>query len=67
MPRKPDTLVNVWLLLCASRALEDMMDIDSEQAREQNRYWFGKAQGVDGVKRWMVDEQVNEIERERGR
>ena len=62
MPRKPDTLANVWLLLCASRTLEDMMDTDSELARERNKYWFGKAQGVDGVKRWMVDEQVDEIE-----
>ena len=69
MPRKPDTLVNVWLLLCASRTLKDMVDTDSEQARERerNKYWFGKGQGVDGVKRWMVDEQVDEIERERGK
>jgi len=67
MPRKPDTLANVWLLLCASKTLEDMVDADSEQARERNKYWLGKAQGLDGVERWMVDEQVDEIERERGK
>ena len=67
MPRKSDTLANVWLLLCTSRNLEDMVNTDSELARERNKYWFGKAQGVDGVKRWMVDEQVDEIEREKGK
>ena len=57
MARRPDRLVNVWLLLCASRLLEEREDLDGQDARNEDRlYWFGKALGTDGVERWMVDE-----------
>ena len=62
MPREPNSLVNVWLLLCASRMLaEDMGCHDTRE--EKRRYWFRRAVGIDGVERWMVD---NEVEDEKG-
>jgi hypothetical protein len=61
MARRPDTLVNVWLLLCASQLLERREDIASDadengNDNENQRFWFGKGIGTDGVERWMVDD-----------
>jgi hypothetical protein len=67
MVRKPETLVNVWLLMCGSKLLEDFKGRELREAAEEartgkakgfgddERYWFGKSEGVDGVERWMVD------------
>lgn len=57
MERKPDSLMNVWLLLCGSKLLEERHDVDGQGARNENRrFWFGRGVGTDGVERWMVDE-----------
>ena len=62
MPREPNSLVNVWLLLCASRMLEEDMGCHDTR-KEKRRYCFRRAVGMDGVERWMVDK---EVEDERG-
>jgi Protein of unknown function (DUF3433) len=70
MPRQPDTLANVWMLLCGSRMLEDFegMEEVSKKARDfairrsGRRYWFGKANGIDGKERDMVDEAHSDSE-----
>ena len=61
MTRKPDTLVNVWLLLCASQLLEQREDFvghddGNGNDNEIRRFWYGKGIGTDGVERWMVDD-----------
>jgi hypothetical protein len=59
MPRDANTLVNVWLLLCGSKLLED--DVGGQDAKKnERRYFFRRAVGVDGVERWMVDKEVVE-------
>jgi hypothetical protein len=67
MVRKPETLVNVWLLMCGSRLLEDFKGRELRETKEKaqtgnakglgddEKYWFKKSEGVDGVERWMVD------------
>jgi hypothetical protein len=59
MPREPNSLVNVWLLLCASRMLEEDMSCHDTR-KEKRRYWFRRAVGMDGVERWMVDKEVKD-------
>jgi hypothetical protein len=68
MPRKPDTLVNTWLLMCASRFIEgfkgrSLADMQEEIDHGTSRYWFKKAEGVDGVERWMVDAEGDQAQR----
>jgi hypothetical protein len=60
MPRKPDTLVNTWLLMCSSRFTADfkgrpLAEVEDEIDHGHRRYWFGKAMGVDEVERWMIE------------
>jgi hypothetical protein len=57
MPRKPNSFVNVWLLLCASRILKEDCH---NTPKEKRRYWFRRAVGMDGVERWMVDMEVED-------
>lgn len=61
-PRKPDTLANSWLLMCASGFIDELNgrplhDITEDLDSGTGRYWFRKATGVDGVQRWMVDSE----------
>ena len=56
MPRKPDTLVNTWLLMCSSRFISNfkgrtLSEMQDEIDHGTIRYWFKKAEGVDGVER----------------
>lgn len=53
-PREANSLVNVWLLLCGSRLLQE----DAQNTEGESRYWFRRAVGMDGVERWMVDKEV---------
>lgn len=60
MPRKPDTLVNTWLMMCASRFVADFRDRPSAEVVAEvhdgrEGYWFGKDAGVDGTERWMIE------------
>jgi hypothetical protein len=60
MPRKPDTLVNTWLLMCASRFVDDfkgrpLKEVEDDIHRRHARYWFRKAMGVDEVERWTIE------------
>jgi hypothetical protein len=57
MPREANTLVNVWLLLCGSKLLEDDAG-EPDTEKNERRYFFRRAVGVDGVERWMVDKEV---------
>lgn len=57
MARRPDTLVNVWLLLCGSGVMGEgsrHMD-ETEDRNEKRRFWYGEGVGRDEVERWMVD------------
>jgi hypothetical protein len=64
MPRKPDSLAGVISYLCDSFFLLDFegceglrgMELEKKVGREGKRYGFGRFVGVDGKKRWMVDE-----------
>ena len=60
MQRKPDTLINTWLLMCASGFVDELKGRPVHEIRDDldsgnGRFWFRKARGVDGVQRWMVD------------
>src|SRR5436853_4833778 len=60
MPRKPDTLVNTWLLMCASRFVDDfkgrpLKEVEDDIHHRRAQYWFRKAMGVDEVERWMIE------------
>ena len=64
MSRRPDTLVNTWLLMCASGFVEELKgrplsDVMEELNSGNGRFWFRKATGVDGVQRWMVESEGN--------
>jgi hypothetical protein len=68
MSRKPDTLVNTWLLMCSSRFISDfkgrtLADMQDEINHGTTRYWFKKAEGVDGVERWMVEADGDRAQR----
>ena len=68
MPRKPDTLVNTWLLMCASGFVVDFKDrplaeIVEELDRGDSRFWFRKATGVDDKQRWMIESEDDQASR----
>ena len=64
LPQKPDTLFAVWSYLCASRMTEELEDLARCDAKERNelvmksgkRYFYGLNSGVDGIKRYAIDE-----------
>ncbi len=68
MPRIPDSLAGVVSYLCDSYFLLDFegcerlrdRELEKKVGREGKRYGFGRFVGVDGKKRWMVDE-VDEV------
>ncbi|KUJ23940.1 uncharacterized protein LY89DRAFT_662720 [Mollisia scopiformis] len=65
MPRKPDTLAGVMSYLCDSHFLADFEccerlsseEMEKRIGRAGKRYAFGQFVGVDGKKRWMVEEE----------
>ncbi|EXJ54380.1 hypothetical protein A1O7_09719 [Cladophialophora yegresii CBS 114405] len=68
MPRRPDTLVNTWLLMCSSRFIEGfkgrtLTEMQDEIDHGTTRYWFKKAEGVDGIERWMVEAEGDQAQR----
>jgi hypothetical protein len=58
MVRRPDTLVNVWLLLCGSAVVGERREAAEGDGNERRQFWYGKGVGTDGVERWMVDTGV---------
>jgi hypothetical protein len=65
MPRKPDTLVNTWLLMCSSRFIDDfkgrpLKEVEDEINHRHGRFWFRKAMGVDEVERWMIEAESDQ-------
>jgi hypothetical protein len=68
MPRKPDTLANVMMMLCASKMLElfDGLGPNPAQSRDLEtrtagrQYRFGKQHGIDEKERAMIE--VVEVE-----
>lgn len=67
LPRKPDTLINVWLYLCGSQLAQHDEHDQYEQSNQPldqrgltskygaGYYGFARARGVDGIFRWTVD------------
>jgi hypothetical protein len=64
MPRKPDTLAGVMSYLCDSHFLVDFEscgrlmggELEKRIGRAGKRYEFGRFVGVDGKRRWMVEQ-----------
>lgn len=73
LPRKPDTLANVMMMLCASKMLElfDGLGQNPAQSRDLEirtagrQYRFGKQHGIDEKERAMIE--VVEVDDEVGR
>ena len=65
LPRAPDTLLGVISYLADSNMLEDFEGLENVEKREMDdrimglgkRYGYGKNMGMDGQKRFMVDEE----------
>jgi hypothetical protein len=63
MPRRPDTILNVALYLCASGVTEDLVRLSMDGEKHGDRGWsalngvycFGPGLGVDEKERWLVD------------
>ena len=66
MTRKPDTLVNTWLLMCASEFVADFRgkardEVIKESESCDGTWWFEKSVGVDGKKRWMIGNDAQKL------
>lgn len=64
MSRRPDTLINTWLLMCASGFVDELKGRPLSEVMEEldsgnSRFWFRRATGVDGIQRWMVESEGN--------
>lgn len=70
MPRDPDTLASVWMMMCGSRMVGDFEGMerverdtrDAAVRRSQRRYWFAKARGLDDKERHMIDLESDDDE-----
>lgn len=64
MPREPDTILSVWLMLAdeGNRVLKEYGGWETTRGAERDRaatgrgsrYWGGWAKGEDGIERWCV-------------
>lgn len=66
LPRKNDSLAGVVSYVAGSGLIRDCEDLDARSTEERNatlmgmeKTWrYGKSEGTDGTRRWLVDEDV---------